>query len=319
MKQFFKEMRLMFFLCVLIFIIASFKPFGSQANEIYIGQVGANVTVTIVQDGQNNRISTKSTAQSPATLYGKNQTITFTQTGDNNRIGLYKHYYGSDNQTSSTMTAIQSGDNNIMYLDNHGDNNNFDAYQLHNNAVMDLEIDYDDNSVIAKQACSATSCNRDTMILNIYQADDNNVKMGQGYKIDGSGNFSYDNLELGGHNMDLYMTGDRNNIMLSQRSSNNSSGHDMDINIFSDDNNVHIIQEHNSSKDLTLTLNNDDNNVDINQKKNFEHTATVTLGGNYGTDFSLQQGSNQSTSAQSYSLNQNCQTSGGCSVSVTQY
>jgi hypothetical protein len=193
MKQFFKEMILMFFLCAMILIIASFKPFGSQANEIYIGQVGANVTVTIVQDGQNNRISTKSTAQSPATLYGKNQTITFTQTGDNNRIGLYKHYYGSDNQTSSTMTAIQTGDNNIMYLDNHGDNNNFDAYQLHNNAVMDLEIDYDGNSVIAKQAC------------------------------------------------------------------------------------------------------------------------------NYGTDFSLQQGSNQSTSAQSYSLNQNCQTSGGCSVSVTQY
>ena len=79
-------------------------------NEIYIGQVGTNVTVTITQDGQNNRISTKSTAASPATLYGKNQTINFTQTGNNNKIGLYKHYYGSDNQTSSTMTAVQTGD-----------------------------------------------------------------------------------------------------------------------------------------------------------------------------------------------------------------
>ena len=31
--------------------------------EIYINQSGANVEVTIVQDGQNNRISTKSIYQ----------------------------------------------------------------------------------------------------------------------------------------------------------------------------------------------------------------------------------------------------------------
>ena len=305
---------------ILIFVLSCILAVSTQAdgNEIYINQSGANVEVTIVQDGQNNRISTKSTAESPATLYGKNQTITFTQTGDNNKIGLYKHYYGSDNQTSSTMTAVQTGDGNTMYLDNHGDNNNFDAYQSHNNAVMDLEIDYDGNSVIAKQACSATSCNRDSMVLNVYQGNDNNIKMGQGYKIGTNGSFSYDNTEIGGHSMDLYVTGDRNDIMLSQRSSNSYSGHDMDVNVYSDDNDIHVIQEHNSSKDLTLTLNNDDNNVDIDQKKNFQHTATITLSGSYGTDLNLQQGSNNSTSALTYSLTQNCQTVGGCSISVTQ-
>ena len=305
---------------ILIFVLSCILAVSTQAdgNEIYINQSGANVEVTIVQDGQNNRISTKSTAASPATAYGKNQTYTFTQTGDNNKIGLYKHYYGSDNQTSSTMTAVQTGDGNTMYLDNHGDNNNFDAYQSHNNAVMDLEIDYDGNSVIAKQACSATSCNRDSMVLNVYQGNDNNIKMGQGYKIGTNGSFSYDNTEIGGHSMDLYVTGDRNDIMLSQRSSNSYSGHDMDVNVYSDDNDIHVIQEHNSSKDLTLTLNNDDNNVDIDQKKNFQHTATITLSGSYGTDFNLQQGSNNSTSALTYSLTQNCQTVGGCSISVTQ-
>ena len=300
-------------------LILSAVTSSVRANELYINQVGANVTITITQDGQNNRISTKSTAASPATLYGKNQTINFTQTGDNNKIGLYKHYYGSDNQTSSTMTAVQTGDGNTMYLDNHGDNNDFDAYQLHNNAVMDLEIDYDDNSVMAKQACSATSCNRDTMVLNVYQGNNNNIKMGQGYKVGTNGSFSYDYLEMGGHNMDLRVTGDNNDIMLSQRSSNSTSGHDMDINVYSDDNDIHVIQEHNSSKNLTLTLNNDDNNVDIDQKKNYQHTANITLGGSYGTDFSLQQGSSNGTSAQSYTLNQNCVTVGGCSVSVTQY
>ena len=290
----------------------------ANANEIYINQSGANVEVTIVQDGQNNRISTKSTNPSNATVFGQNQTLNFTQTGDNNKIGLYKHYYGSDNQTSSTMTAVQTGDGNTMYLDNHGDNNNFDAYQSHNNAVMDLEIDYDGNSVIAKQACSATSCNRDSMVLNVYQGNDNNIKMGQGYKIGTNGSFSYDNTEIGGHSMDLYVTGDRNDIMLSQRSSNSYSGHDMDVNVYSDDNDIHVIQEHNSSKDLTLTLNNDDNNVDIDQKKNFQHTATITLSGSYGTDLNLQQGSNNSTSALTYSLTQNCQAVSGCAISVTQ-
>ena len=303
---------------ILVWLLWNCWTSPSYANELYINQVGANVTITIVQDGQNNRISTKSTAASPATLYGKNQTINFTQTGDNNKIGLYKHYYGSDNQTSSTMTAVQTGDGNTMYLDNHGDNNDFDAYQLHNNAVMDLEIDYDGNSVMAKQACSATSCNRDTMVLNVYQGNDNNIKMGQGYKVGTNGVFTYDYLEIGGHSMDLYVTGDRNDIMLSQRSTNSTSGHDMDINVYSDDNDIHVIQEHNGSKDLTLTLNNDDNNVDIDQKKSYQHTATITLSGSYGTDLNLQQGSNNSTSALTYSLTQNCQTVGGCSVSVTQ-
>ena len=78
------------------------------------------------------------------------------------------------------------------------------------------------------------------------------------------------------------------------------------------------MQENNNSKDITLTLNNDDNTVYMYQKKNHSHTATVTLGGSYGTNLSLQQGSNQSTSALSYSLNQSCVTVGGCSVSVTQ-
>ena len=303
---------------ILVWLLWNCWTSPGYANELYINQVGANVTITIVQDGQNNRISTKSTAASPATLHGNNQTINFTQTGDNNKIGLYKHVYGSDSQTSGTMTAVQTGDGNTMYLDNHGENNNFDATQIHNNAIMDLEIDYDGNSVEAKQQCSATSCNQDNMILNVFQGNDNNIKMGQGYKIGTNGVFNYDYSEMGGHSMDLRVTGDRNDIMLSQRSSNSTSGHDMDINVYSDDNDIHVIQEHNRSKNLTLTLNNDDNNVDIDQKKNHPHTANITLGGSYGTDFTLQQGTNGSTSGLSYTLTQNCVTVGGCAVSVTQ-
>ena len=61
---------------------------------------------------------------------------------------------------------------------------------------------------------------------------------------------------------------------------------------------------------------NDDNNVFVHQKKPNAHTATITLSGSYGTDLSLTQSS--TSAAQSYSLTQNCQTIGGCSISATQ-
>ena len=294
-----------------------------MANDIYINQSGDNVDINITQDGQNNRISRKNdtTTSTPgaATFYGKNQSLTSTQTGDNNMLGLYKHYYGSDNQTSGGIITTQTGSNNTMRIDTHGDNNNVSGTQITNNATMDLEIDYDGNSVDARQRCSVgASCNADSMVLNAYQADDNNIKMGQGYKISESGSWQYDGTEQGGHSMDLYVTGDRNDIILSQRSQNNTSGHFMDINIYSDDNDVHVMQESNSTKSLTLNINNDDNNVSIHQKKSHQQTGTVTLVGNYGTTLNLQMGTGQSTQAGTYSLNQNCQTVGGCSVSVTQ-
>lgn len=293
-----------------------------MANDIYINQSGDNATINITQDGENNRVSEKNqtttSTPSAATFYGKNQTLNVEQRGDNNMLGLYKHTYGSDTQTSGTMDATQTGDDNIMRLDNHGDNNNFSAKQDTSNATMDLEIDQDGNSVDARQVCHAgSSCNADSMVLNV-NSDDNNIKMGQGYKIGENGAFQYDGTEFGGHDMDLYVTGDRNDIMISQRSHNTTSGHYMDINIYSDDNDVHLMQESNSTKSLTLNVNNDDNNVKVHQKKSHAQTATVTLGGNYGTTLDLQMGTNNTSGAGTYSLTQNCQTVGGCSVTVVQ-
>ena len=289
----------------------------ANANEIYINQSGANVEVTIVQDGQNNRISTKSTNPSNATVFGQNQTLNFTQSGDNNKIGLYKHYYGSDNQTSSNMTALQEGSNNTMYLDNHGDDNNFAATQKTHNSTMDLEIDYDDNTVDARQRChDGSSCEQDRMILNAYTANNSNIKMGQGYLIETDGTFGYDGDEHGGHYMNLYVSGDRNDIIMSQRNQETSTEHYQNVYIFSDDNDVILRQTHSGDKTIALTIQNDDNNVDIYQKKGGNHTASVNLSGSYGTNLDLNQSHN--TVGQSYSLTQNCQTVGGCSIAVTQ-
>ena len=294
-----------------------------MANDIYINQSGDNVTLNITQDGQNNRVSEKhqttTSTPSAATFYGKNQTLNVEQRGDNNMLGLYKHTYGSDTQTSGTMDATQTGDDNTMRLDNHGDNNNITAKQETSNSEMDLQFDGDNNTVDARQACHRGQyCEKDTM--NMWAiGDDNDVKLGQGYKISSAGNFDYDTQEFGGHSMDLYMTGDGNDVILSQRSNNTSTEHFMDINIYSDDNTVHAMQQHNNDKSLTLTINNDDNNVSINQQKSGgTQTATITLSGNYGTDLDLTMGTNNTTGPGTYSIVQDCQTVGGCAVSVTQ-
>ena len=57
------------------------------------------------------------------------------------------------------------------------------------------------------------------------------------------------------------------------------------------------------------------NDVYINQRDNGAHTATITLSGTHPTDLDLIQRGNTN---QSYTLTQNCLTTGGCSVSVTQ-
>ena len=294
-----------------------------RANNVYINQVGDNADIEITQDGDNNRVSRKedtvTSTPNKATFSGKNQTLTTTQTGDNNFIGLYKNTYGSDTQSSSTMTATQNGNNNIMRLDNHGDDNNITAEQNTYGSTMDLEIDYNNNDVIAKQIChDLASCNADNMVLNMI-GNNNDVKMGQGYKISSSGSYSYDGDEHGGHNMDLYINGDDNNVILSQRANNTTTDHYMDVNINSDNNTVYALQQQNQDKSLTLTINNDDNDVSINQQKSGgTQTATITLGGLYGTDLDLTMGSNSTTGAGAYSIVQDCQTVGGCAVSVTQ-
>ena len=74
-------------------------------------------------------------------------------------------------------------------------------------------------------------------------------------------------------------------------------------------------QEYNRSKTMNLTVNNSYNDVDMVQIGHASHSATVTIGGSYATTLNMLQ---QGSTAQTYSLTQDCQTSGGCSVSVTQ-
>ena len=68
-------------------------------------------------------------------------------------------------------------------------------------------------------------------------------------------------------------------------------------------------------KTLDVVTYSDGNEIDTLQQGHGTMNATINLQGNYPTDLNLIQ---QGNSNQTYSLTQNCQTSGGCSVTVTQ-
>ena len=76
-----------------------------------------------------------------------------------------------------------------------------------------------------------------------------------------------------------------------------------------------VKQNGNGNKTLNMTVRTDGGSQSIVQKDSGTHTATVDLTGTYHTNLDLVQ---QGSTNQSYSLTQNCQTSGGCGVSLTQ-
>ena len=77
------------------------------ANEIYIEQVGDNLDLDIIQDGQNNEFGDSTT---DATLTGDDMTFSITQTGDTNKIDAI--IKGND----YTGTWVFTGDSNEVNL-----------------------------------------------------------------------------------------------------------------------------------------------------------------------------------------------------------
>ena len=122
--------------------------------------------------------------------------------------------------------------------------------------------------------------------------------------------------EYGGHTINLDVHANGNNIKIGQETGTGNADHYAQIYYYNgDNNNTFITQKGNGDKDLRMDIRTDGGEQEIMQKGDGEHTGVINLQGNYHTDITLIQ---QGNTAQSYSLTQNCQTSGGCSVSVTQ-
>ena len=84
------------------------SPITSNANELYVNQVGDDFTMTIVQEGKDNSIG--GVPNNTVPLTGDGTTMTMTQQG--NDMVVEGYIYGADN----TITIATKATKPMMHL-----------------------------------------------------------------------------------------------------------------------------------------------------------------------------------------------------------
>jgi hypothetical protein len=80
---------------------------SAWANEVYVEQVGSSSTVTITQEGADNRIGT---SQNPAYIGSGSNTVIIDQIGSTNTLDMVV------NGTGTNVTVSTTGSNNIQEI-----------------------------------------------------------------------------------------------------------------------------------------------------------------------------------------------------------
>jgi hypothetical protein len=199
-----------------------------------------------------------------------------------------------------------------------------------------------DNLIAGSSTTSQITSNAlvsgDYNTLNIEQKSDNNVLL---FGVNGNhntlsvsqGNY---NGDIGGHRAIVNITGNYNSPSLLQYNTGFGSGQFADLNISGNDNTINSAQRE-TDKVLFVDVNGDDNIVSTNQKDSGQHFLDITLSSDQtvsvtqegigdhsatidlsGYSSTLQLNQNSSTD-QTYSINQNCLTVTGCgTTTITQ-
>lgn len=217
-----------------------------------------------------------------------------------------------------------NADDNVISLEQSGDNLQLGVDQYgYNNTVEML----DSNSYINSSSLNMylvqvnDSAGQNKIVFDEVSGSGNQMKLAQGVAwntLDSDTDLTWwaDGYEGGGHEIDITLYGDDNDMAVQQTNQGSTTGHSFDLHLAGDGNKVQVKQQSDGDKNLNLTIYNDYNDVFVRQKgNNASHNANITLDGLYGTDLTLKQ---MSTTNQTYSISVNCMTFGGCSTSVTQ-
>lgn len=215
----------------------------------------------------------------------------------------------ADNEIDLT----QSGDNLSLTIDQIGGYNYLGGIQTQS---FTGSIVGTNNEVIVHQKHSHKGTNPNTVIIYDFDGNNNQVMIRQGSDArDGfTGSIYSDSTEYSGHTMTLDLDGSNNEIVTGQRNSSDV-GMDLTVGVYSDNNTVNSVQGYYGYKSGEMYLWNDDNDVTTFQDGNGDHNFYIDLTGAYGTTLDLDQGG---ATDKSYTVYQNCQTAGGCSITVSQ-
>jgi len=237
------------------------------------------------------------------------------QIGTSNDTTIAINQDGQDNAVSFTMNH----DDNEIDIDQKGNNNTVSYISYWGSGrAWGGDLDGTDNDIKFEQ--NNTSGTDDNRIGFHILGNSNEIHVCQGATFSSSTDTTCSgttpNSEYGGHTVNLDIHANGNDIKIGQETGTGNADHYAQIYYYGGDNNdTFLTQKGNGNKTLNMTVRTDGGEQELMQKGNGSHTATVNLQGSYKTDLSMTQ---QGDTTQSYSLTQTCQTSGGCTVSVTQ-
>ena len=216
-----------------------------------------------------------------------------------------------------TLSSVSSA--NEITITQIGDNLDLTIVQKGSNNVV-KKLDYtsefygDDMTVLFHQEHSDGYFNN---VIEYWHIDGNNnsVEVRQGSDNLGGNGVRSDSEEYSGHYARVDIHGDDNSIRIGQRNPDDSP-HTAVANIwYVDDSNIEITQGSSGSKTAYATIQNDASSITVFQDGSGQHSAYIDTYGTQPSTIDLTQGGSTS---QFYSLSQNCMTTGGCSVTVTQ-
>mgnify|MGYP003631778978 FL=1 len=232
--------------------------------------------------------------------------LSITQDGDNNQVGTSTDKF-SVNGNSNTMYIWQEGQwNQVFYVSAWGTGNAFGGDVNGNNNDIKIE----------QFNTTGTDVNKVGMHIS---TSDNNVHVCQGKSFTDAADTTCSassTAEYGGHTVNLDLHSGGNDIKISQETGTGNANHFINIYTYGGENNdVFIKQKGNGNKYAMMTIRTDGGTQSIVQKDDGAHSATIDLTGSYHTDLNLIQ---YGSTDQTYTLTNNCQTAGGCTVSLIQ-
>ena len=211
---------------------------------------------------------------------GNNNDLTIIQDGNDNLIA------GKNSTTNSYVNAEIDGNNNTTTMTQRGENNAI---------LFGITGDYNTTTVTQGDAATADD-NRAEFLIG---GDHNTISITQKHN-NGIGN--------NGHYVAIGLAGDNNNVLTSQTNDGDKIGF---ISIIGDDNDIDLIQQGTGDKYADISVGSDQT-VSITQDGSGDHNASVSMSGNAsGLDLTQNSSSNQT-----YSLTQICNTGGGCGTTT---
>ncbi len=224
------------------------------ANEIYIEQVGDNLDLDIVQDGQNNEFGDSTT---DATLRGDDMTFSITQTGNLNKID-----------------AIIKGDNYEGTWAFTGNSNTVDlkcdstSGTKCESVTVDITTTGDDNiyKVYIGESADAESFEATFTVTgdgNVIDVNTDSEKADVTVTLNNSNSLS--STAINNQGSGLATTAPGNYVDIDQTGNGDSAGHSITLGVTGGGNNIKIQQSGVYDNKVDMTMQGDDGDVNINQ------------------------------------------------------